>query len=213
MTCRALHIGGCGGLEMISQTTLDALEARFGPTSAGNASTEKHHPNPMMDFISAANCGRVRAMLPKLESMPLLLLESRNGLTRVDMAWKPSDHEYSILEHLRHLRDTETQRHGVQICRMLAADQPWLMAVYRDALAEPDQYHKQHALAVINDFFKARLANVQRINALLSKHPAREHTATHLDTARVVDAVRAMAAHDHKHLETVRSIRKMLLTL
>jgi hypothetical protein len=198
---------------MISQATLDALEARFGPTAAGSASIEEHRPDPAMDFISAANYGRVRALIPKLESMPLSLLESRNGLTRVDMAWKPSDHEYSILEHLRHLRDVETQRHGVRICRMLAADQPWLMAAYCDALAEQGQYHEQHALAVINDFFKARLANVQRINALLSKHPAREHTATHLDPARIVDAVRAMTAHDHKHLETVRGIRKMLLTL
>jgi hypothetical protein len=198
---------------MITQATLDALEARFGPTTEGRLFPIRQAVGASLSAPSVISQEQVHATISQLVSTPTLLLEARNGLTRIDLAWKPSDHEYSIFEHLCHLRDMETQRYGVHICRMLAADQPWLMAAYCDKLAEDACFYEQHALAVINDFFKLRLANIQRIHALVPMQGLHDGRLSARGSARAANVIRTMMAHDQKHLETIRGIRKTLLTL
>jgi hypothetical protein len=198
---------------MITQATLENLALRFGPVEAEPITAESVQTASATELAAIWQQARVRVLLQVLKEIPLALLELKKGLSTIDLRWKPSDNEYSIQEHLCHLRDVETQRHGTRICRLVAEDKPWLLAVHGDSMAQSDVYREQHALAVINDFFQARQGNINRINALSPRQLLRDGQLAHIGRVRIFDVVRMMVLHDQKHLEIMRGIRQMLLTL
>ncbi len=56
---------------------------------------------------------------------------------------KPSEHEFSLLEHLCHLRDLEEEAYAVRIQRILSEDNPFLPDVDGGKLAQEREYQRQ----------------------------------------------------------------------
>jgi hypothetical protein len=198
---------------MIAQALPNALEQHFGLTNAARTGATSKPAPTAIDVVAANHYTRIHALMPALSTAPYRALELRKGLSTIDLRWKPAENEHSIIEHLCHLRDIEKERHGIRICRLLAEDQPWLVAVYSDALEGNRRYREQHPLAVINDFFQARQVNIVRIRGASPAQLLRQGCLMHVGPVRIIDVVHMMIKHDQEHLRVISGLREMLLTL
>jgi len=96
-------------------------------------------------------------------------------------AWnlKPSQAEFSVCEHVCHLRDLEAEGFTPRIDRLLHETDPFLPDFDRDRLARERDYNSQSASAALDAFASARQANVRRMSgwsrAELGRRGSQEH--------------------------------------
>jgi hypothetical protein len=97
----------------------------------------------------------------RTSSDPAELRALVEGATAVELAFRPAPHEWSIVEMLRHLGDTEEMRH-MRFDRMLAEDNPLL----ERCVPEPGDRDSDDARVLVGRWERLRTQALQRLTML-----------------------------------------------
>ena len=126
------------------------------------------------------------------------------------MHWKPSPSEFSLVEHVCHLRDLECEGFGIRIERLLREEDPVLPDFDGTAVALARDYNSSDFLVVLDEFRAARSANVARLAALDASERARSGSQAGVGRLTVGDIPGKMHEHDSVHRAEILEPRERL---
>ncbi|MBA2525218.1 MAG: DinB family protein [Pyrinomonadaceae bacterium] len=98
-----------------------------------------------------------------LEETPKFIKSLTENLTGEELRLKPSQEEFSLLEHVCHLRDIEQEGYRVRINKLLNEAEPFLPDIDGDKLATERNYNSQSFTEALSGFACARTDNIQTI--------------------------------------------------
>jgi uncharacterized damage-inducible protein DinB len=126
------------------------------------------------------------------------------------LTWKPSANEFSMLEHICHLRDIEQEGYTVRIGKLLHEDQPALPDIDGNRLAEERRYNTQSYQEALAAFTRARAENVRAIKALSPEQLTCSGMFEKVGPVTLAQLLRMMREHDREHLEALSGLRESL---
>jgi hypothetical protein len=143
--------------------------------------------------------------LEHLEAMPAFLQAALHEAGEENFPLRPSQDEFSLLEHACHLRDLEREGYLVRVRRMLTERAPELADFDGQKVAGERDYASQDALLAAQDFTAARRELLGILAPLGTDELRRE--ATFLGRRiTLADLVALIDAHDSEHRGEIESI-------
>ena len=120
-----------------------------------------------------------------------------------EQAWrsKPVSGGFSLLEHVCHLRDIDSDGYRVRLERMLAEQCPALPDIDGGTLARERNYQGQDLSAALTAFAATRLGIVARLAKLSRDERQRTGLMAGTQEITIEGLVEAMVAHDSEHLD------------
>jgi len=146
-----------------------------------------------------------------LEETPAVLRQLAEGLTLENLQRKQSSSEFSVLEHVCHLRDIEHEGYAVRIEKLLSENHPWLADIDGDRLAAERNYNGQDLAVALHDFTRARQENVRVIKDLSSDQLHRGGTLERVGDMTLERLLLMMCEHDRDHRQALDDLRRHLL--
>jgi glutathione S-transferase len=150
--------------------------------------------------MNAADFPRVglQDAIAALAVMPGYLDSALHACGADELALRPSEDGFSLVEQACHLRDLEREGYLVRMRRILAEDTPALEAFDGDAVAKARDYLAADAHAAARDFAAARREVIALIAPLGDGELAR---AAIFDGDRITlaDLIAMMCDHDRGH--------------
>jgi hypothetical protein len=143
--------------------------------------------------------------IERLATMPAFLEAALEAASRHELAFRPGEEEFSLLEHACHLRDLEREGYLVRVQRILAEDTPALEGFDGAAIARERDYLSQDARTAARDFAQARRSLI----ALLASASAAQLRRTATFGGRRItleDLVGMILEHDRGHREEIEDI-------
>jgi hypothetical protein len=134
-----------------------------------------------------------------------------SGMTDEDRRWKPSGGEFSVLENVCHLLDIEREGYAVRIERLLKEDGPTLPDIDGSRLARERDYNKRNAETMMEEFARAREANVRIVKGLSSAQLGRAGVLETVGAITLDELIAMMRAHDEAHRQEISQLRRQLL--
>lgn len=134
-----------------------------------------------------------------LEAMPEFIRRLTNGLSPAELKKKPSEKEFSVLEHVWHLRDIELEGYSVRIKKLLSENRPVLQDIDGGRLAEERSYNNLDFVEGLEAFARARRDNIRKIKGLTLEQlncSGLFEGATPITLGRVLQMMRE---HDESH--------------
>ena len=148
-------------------------------------------------------------IVKSLRKAPETIRQLVSGLPDKGLTSKPSGTEFSILEHICHLRDIEKEGYAVRIEKLLTEVEPFLPDIDGNKLAEERVYNQQDFRAALIEFTLARNNNVHVIEGLtlvqLSRRGILEKDSVSLERLLLM-----MRDHDQEHLKELTDLRGRL---
>jgi hypothetical protein len=129
------------------------------------------------------------------------------------LRWRNSDDEFSVLEHLCHLRDIEAEGYALRIERILKESSPFLADIDGSRLAIERSYNDQDPKLALRAFTVARTKNVEKLIGLDSKELKREGNLEGVGQVTLERLICLMWEHDESHLEDLRVLCQKLARL
>ncbi|HYP29954.1 MAG TPA: DinB family protein [Blastocatellia bacterium] len=123
---------------------------------------------------------------------------------------RPSEKEWSILEHVCHLRDIEVEGYVVRIERIIGENAPSLADIDGDKLAEERDYIHQDIASALADFVEARRKNVLSVKDLSEVERGRQGVFENVGPVTLDDLLLMMHNHDQEHLKELARLRGAL---
>jgi hypothetical protein len=151
-----------------------------------------------------------QGLVKALEETPQMIRQLTDDLADADSRWKPSDKEWSMLEHVCHLNDIEQEGYTVRIEKLLGETQPLLADIDGDKLAQERSYNSQDFDAVLRAFTRAREDNVRRIKELPLDRLDRSGIFENVGPITLGRLFLMMREHDEGHLQNLSSLRDRL---
>lgn len=145
-----------------------------------------------------------------LADTPEKVRQLTSDLATHDLYWKPSEKQWSIVEHVCHLNDIEQEGYTVRIKRLLNEDQPFLHDIDGDKLAEERNYNSQNFAAALSTFTRARKENVRTIKNLPLDQLDRSGTFEHVGAITLGKLLMLMREHDRGHLQSISKLLDQL---
>jgi hypothetical protein len=124
---------------------------------------------------------------------------------------QPKAGGYSLVEHLCHLRDIDSDGYRVRIERMLGEDRPVLPDIDGARLAMERAYQAQDVRAALDAFTATRWAIVGRLGKLEATERRRQGLMAGTHEIDIDGLVSAMLTHDSEHLDELEGLRAELL--
>jgi hypothetical protein len=143
--------------------------------------------------------------LERLQAMPAFLDAALHEAGEENFTARPSDEEFSLVEHACHLRDLEREGYLVRVRRMLSEKAPELEPFDGQAVAASRDYLNQDAHAAAQDFAAAR-RELLAILAPLSGDDFRREAMFSGKRITLADLVALIDSHDGEHREEIESI-------
>lgn len=143
-----------------------------------------------------------------LAGTPEAVRQLVDGLSDAELRRKPSEREFSILEHVCHLGDLEREGYAARISRLLAESEPVLPDFDGDKLAEERNYNEQRLETRFEEFAGARSDNVRVLQSLSAAQLRRTGTLEHVGAITLEELVKMMCEHDHKHRKVLTALRE-----
>ena len=145
------------------------------------------------------------ATLERLGAMPAFVEAALHEAGDDNLAVRPTEEEFSLVEQACHLRDLEREGYLVRVHRILAESSPRLDDFDGQAVAAERDYPSEDAHAAAEDFGAARRELVAILAALSPCQLAREAM---FDGRRItlLDLVTLIDAHDCGHREEIERI-------
>jgi hypothetical protein len=145
-----------------------------------------------------------------LAETPAAVRQLTSNLTESAARWKPSDKEFSAVEHLCHLRDIEQEGYRARIGRILEEEQPLLPDLDGARLAQERSYNKQELNVALDVFTRARLDNLSLIKSLSPEQLGRCGTFENVGPITLEKLLHMMREHDEAHLQELKDLRARL---
>ena len=151
-----------------------------------------------------------QSLVKTLEATPRIIKQLADDLADGDATWKPSEKEWSLLEHVCHLKDIEQEGYAVRIEKLLRETQPFLADIDGDKLAEERSYRSQDFHQALPAFARARQRNVQVIKDLTRDQLNRGGTFENFGTVTLGRLLLMMREHDESHLKDLSSLHDQI---
>jgi hypothetical protein len=152
-----------------------------------------------------------QSIIKALEETPQRVQQLADELTDDDSTWKPSATEWSVLEHVCHLSDLETEGYAVRIEKLLNETEPFLADIDGDQLARERSYNSQNFLTVLRAFKHARAENVRVIKEMPLERLNRSGTFEKVGPVTLAQLLIMLREHDEGHLQDIRALREQLI--
>src|ERR1700680_1337879 len=101
-----------------------------------------------------------QSLVEFLEETPKVIQRLTDGLSREQLTQRPSEGEFSVLEHVWHLRDIEHEGYAVRIEKLLTEDNPALQDIAGARLAAERGYHDLDFSKGLAEFSRGRKDNI-----------------------------------------------------
>jgi hypothetical protein len=133
-----------------------------------------------------------------------------DGLSDLELRYKPSESEFSALENICHLRDLEVQGYTPRIRRMIEEAGPLLLDFDGARVAAESNYNGEQPERALGAFALARAENARVLNGLTFEQLEREGSLDGVGNITLRRLAELMREHDEGHLEDLRVLRQRL---
>jgi hypothetical protein len=141
-----------------------------------------------------------------LVETPAVINQLTADLSESAARWKPSDDEFSAVEHLCHLRDIEREGYAARITKILQEEQPFLPDLGGSRLAQERDYNRQELRAAFDAFNQSRQENVSLIKALSPAQLNRSGEFENVGPITLEKLLLMMREHDEAHLQELKAL-------
>ena len=150
--------------------------------------------------------GQIKSVLSSLARFPEQLRQFISDFPASSYRFKPSENEFSLLEHLCHLRDLEEEAYGVRIQRMLSEDGPFLPDVDGGKLAQERNYQHQELQPALDRFCALRETNIALLNSLAPDQFDRRGEFEFVGHVTLAQLLEKIVEHDQAHWGEIQSL-------
>jgi hypothetical protein len=150
-------------------------------------------------------------IVKSLQKAPETIRQLVSGLPDKGLTSKPSGTEFSILEHICHLRDIEKEGYAVRIEKLLTEVEPFLADIDGNKLAEERVYNQQDFRAALIEFTLVRDNNVHVIEGLTLVQLSRRGILEKVGSVSLERLLLMMRDHDQEHLKELSVLRGRLV--
>ncbi len=149
-------------------------------------------------------------LIDDLAQTPETVASLVKDLSEPDLRIKNSPAEFSVIEHVCHLRDIEIEGYTTRIIGILRENNPHLPDIDGSRLAVEREYHSQNLLEALQAFTNARKQNTHTLKSLVTEQFEREGTLEGVGRVTIRGLLLMMREHDADHLRELSSIRERL---
>jgi hypothetical protein len=119
---------------------------------------------------------------------------------------KVSEKDFSILEHVCHLRDLENEGYLARMTKMLAETTPHLPDFDGDRIARERDYQTQEAGSALNDFKNYRQQSVNFFRSLSKEQLERTAELEGVGLITLENLLCLMLQHDEAHVKELNQL-------
>lgn len=152
----------------------------------------------------------MRELTAFLQKTPGTLRQLVTDLEGDDLRRKPSENEFSVLEHVCHLQDIEREGYAVRIRKLLGETRPFLPNIDGERLARERDYNSQILDDALHAFTAAREDNLRAIRNLSPEQLNNSGTLENVGEITLEGVLLMMREHDEDHLQALRGLREQL---
>ena len=149
-------------------------------------------------------------LLGFLEETPEFINSLTENLRGEELREKPSQEEFSLLEHVCHLRDIEQEGYRVRINKLLNEAQPFLPDMDGDKLARERDYSSQNFNEALSAYACAREDNIRTLRAAPPDLLKRTGLFEGVGVITLERLVVMMYEHDRDHRQELSDLTKEL---
>jgi hypothetical protein len=146
-----------------------------------------------------------------LSEFPNQVRQMLDGLSDDLLRVKPTTEEFSLAEHVCHLRDIENEGYVPRIHRLLTEDHAALKGVDGARLAIERDYNNENVGDALNAFAEARNNSIRLMTELDDAASSRTAVLEGVGEITLTGLVEMMHDHDASHLEEMSVLRGRLL--
>ena len=152
----------------------------------------------------------LKTVVDSLAHTPTLISRIVDGLSEETLRDRNSPDEFSVLEHVCHLRDIEHDGYRERISRILSEHQPLLPDIDGSRLAIERDYNAQNAAEALTEFDLARRQNIEILRVLSAEQLARQGTLEGAGVISLEKLILIMSEHDADHIGELEIIRRRI---
>jgi hypothetical protein len=145
------------------------------------------------------NRRNLETLLLTLESTPALVAQAAAQLDASQVRRAPDNGGFSLIEHVWHLADLESEGYEVRIRRILSEDEPPLADFKGERVARERCYRDRDLAEGLAVFAAARNRNVNRLRGIRNSDWKRRGAQEGFGSIALEDVPRMMAEHDRCH--------------
>ncbi|HLE61739.1 MAG TPA: DinB family protein [Pyrinomonadaceae bacterium] len=149
-------------------------------------------------------------VLDSLADTPEILAALVSNLQESELRVEHPMGEFSIVEHICHLRDIEIEGYGIRINRILKEASPALPDIDGSQLALERDYNSQLISVAFEQFRHARQKNIEVLHSLEEEELNREGMLEGMGAVNLRRLLCLMHEHDESHLSAIRVVREWL---
>jgi len=143
-----------------------------------------------------------------LAAMPARVADRVAAFPDAERTTRPGTGGFSLVEHVCHLRDIDTEGYRVRIDRILAESSPLLPDIDGARLAAERDYERADLPRALGDFFAARAAIVDRLRRLSVDERRRSGRMEGAGDVTLDDVIAMMLAHDAEHVDELAELHR-----
>lgn len=147
-----------------------------------------------------------QALVRSLEETTAAIRQLLDGVAQDQVSRRPSAKDWSILEHICHLRDIEQEGYTVRVEKILNHDRPFLADLDGDKLAAERDYNHQPFDRAWQSFIAARENNLRTFRHLSDEQMSRSATFENVGVITLAQLIRMMGEHDEEHLRQLSAL-------
>lgn len=152
----------------------------------------------------------LQTIVDSLARTPALVSRIVDGLSEENLRNRNSSDEFSVLEHICHLRDIEHDGYRERISRILNEHQPQLPDIDGSRLAIERDYNSQNAARALAEFDVTRRKNIELLRDMGTEQLAREGTLEGAGVVSLEKLLIMMSEHDADHIGELEVIRRRI---
>jgi hypothetical protein len=151
-------------------------------------------------------------LLSELEDMPQQLERALRLIPRDRLNWKPDSWEgspaenFSVLEHVCHLRDIEADGYHVRIQRMIDEPNPSLLSLDSYEIASERRYETEDLGEALAAFRRAREVTVTKLCGVSEGQLARAGDFAEYGRLTLRALIHYLRSHDQQHLAGIHFV-------
>ena len=123
---------------------------------------------------------------------------------------KLSENDFSITEHICHLRDLESEGYAPRINKILTEIKPFLSDFKGGEIALQRDYNSQNEITALKDLTIARRQNVEILKSTEPEQLERSGELEGVGQITLRDLIKLMLRHDKEHLKELKALTKQL---
>ncbi len=129
------------------------------------------------------------------------------GAAGPELDYAPEPGKWSVRQILCHLADSELVA-ADRFRRVIAEENPTLLAFDQDAWATKLDYHRRKVSAAIESFRRTRAESYEILKDLPAETYARQGTHNERGPVSLYDLLKMMAGHAESHARQIQSVRQ-----